>query len=65
MPLRSDWEVLVDSNVLARCVQTLNLLENYILQKIQKLEHVAMFHFQALTNKFFEYSAVIQFASPM
>jgi len=32
---------------------------------LQKLEHVAMFHFQALTNKFFEYSAVIRFASPM
>ena len=32
---------------------------------LQKLEHVAVFHFQALTNKFFEYSAVIQFASPM
>ena len=32
---------------------------------LQKFEHVAMFYFQALTKKFFEYSAVIQFASPM
>ena len=32
---------------------------------LQKLEHVAMFHFQALMNKFFEYSDVIHFALQM